>query len=131
MKKLIAILAVSLLLFGAVAAYADPMDNFVYGLSSGEQVSSAAVATGASLITGVLVLTDGTNAGTIIVYDNTSAAGTKVFEAVVTGASNFGGATFEIPIYCATGIYGAISGTGASFIIWYRKASSKYKIPVQ
>lgn len=88
--------------------------------SSGEKTASAAVTTQKSILGGVLIITDGTNDATIIIYDNASAAsGTKVWEAVVTGSDNYGGGIFPHPIRCSKGIYISIAGTGASAIVYY------------
>ena len=87
--------------------------------STGLLTADKTVITGKSILTGFLVVTDGTNNATIVIYDNTSAAGTELAKIVVLGASYFGGGTFEIPIRCTKGIYADITGTGASYIIYY------------
>jgi hypothetical protein len=88
--------------------------------SSGELTASAAVAAQKSILGGVLIMTDGTNDATIIIYDHaTAASGTKIWESVITGSDNYGGGIFPHPIRCANGIYVSISGTGASAIVFY------------
>ena len=87
--------------------------------STGTLTSSTSVATVAGQLTGVLVLTDGTNAATITLYDNKStSSGTVLFTATVPGTAYFGGATWEIPVRFTNGVYATISGTGASYIVY-------------
>jgi hypothetical protein len=89
-------------------------------ITSGIKNADAAVATKTGWLCGVLILTDGTNDATVVVYDNASAAsGTELFKAKVSGAGNFGGGTFEIPIRFSNGIYADVTGTGATYIIYY------------
>ena len=88
--------------------------------SSGEITASAALQAQGSLLDGVLVITDGTNDATIIVYDNASAAsGTKLFEAVVAGSNN--AELFKLPyaVKAENGLYVSVAGTGASCIVYF------------
>lgn len=87
--------------------------------STGIKTSSEGIVSGGGVLTGVLVMTDGTNAATITIYDNTTSSGTVLFKATVTGASYFGGATWEIPVRFSSGVYAVLSGTGASYILYY------------
>ena len=81
--------------------------------------SSAAVFTGKCYLRSVGVFTDGTNAATVTVYDNTSGAGKKVAGPyTIAGSSYFGGETMP-PTPCANGIYVVISGTGAGARVRY------------
>lgn len=85
----------------------------------GQQTTSKSLSVGPNLITGVLILTDGTNAATLTIYDNPSAAsGTVIFKSVVAGATNSTYFVFPNPIKTLSGIYASISGTGASYIIY-------------
>lgn len=112
MKRAIAV-AVALLFCLSIAQAAE------VSRSSGLKTSSAAIATTGGTLSGVLVTTDGTNAATITVYDHaSSASGTILFTCTVVGGAYFGGATWEKPIRYSNGIYAAISGTGASYIIY-------------
>jgi hypothetical protein len=90
-------------------------------VSSGLQTTSKAISgTGGSLC-GVLVTTDGTNNATVTIYNNaTGATAPVLFTATVVGASYFGGGTWDIPIKYNRGLYVAVSGTGASYIIYYK-----------
>lgn len=93
--------------------------------SSGLQTTSKAIVTRPCYITCVQLLADGTNAGTLTVYDNASAASGNVVSAVKTKAGDQ-----QIPepcvpdegVYCANGLYASVSGTGASYIVYYRLA---------
>ena len=117
MKRILCALILSLVLI-SVGASAQTRTS---AMSSGVKTSDTAIATGRSLLTGILLLTDGTNNASIIIYDAASATGTVLFKLAVPGAGNFGGATFEIPIRAQIGIYADVTGTGASYIIYYDK----------
>ena len=95
------------------------MSAFYPAISTGEKTSSETVKTGNGYLTSVLVITDGTNAATVIAYDNTSAAGKKLGEWTVAGATGYGGRNWTFPVAFATALHIAISGTGASAIIEY------------
>ena len=90
--------------------------------SSGLKTSSAVIVSegNAKRLCGVLVLTDGSNNATITLYDSsTGATGKILFKATIPAASRFGGAMFNIPVRASQGIYAQISGTGASYIVYY------------
>ena len=111
MKKWIVLL---LLLF-CLPAFA-----FEGAVSSGEQTADAAIYADAAWLTGIWVITDGTNDAKVIVYDNASAAsGTVIGEITITGSGNFGGRDFPFPVKMYNGIYVDVTGTGASYIIEY------------
>ena len=85
--------------------------------SSGLLTSDTAVMAKAGILKALIVLTDGTNDATAILYDNASAAsGTVLAKAIVTGSDNMGG---ELNIYAIArnGIFLDISGTGAEVIV--------------
>lgn len=89
-------------------------------LSSGEKTSSTAISAVPSFLTGVQIITDGTNNAKLILYDNASAAsGTVLLEMTIVGANNYGGRNWTFPIVCSNGIYAAVTGTGASYIVEY------------
>jgi len=90
-------------------------------ITTGEQTADGAMFSGSANITAIQVITDGTNDGKVVVYDNTAGSGKVVFECTVTGASHYGGRVFVPPIEVYTGIYADISGTGASYIIEYAR----------
>lgn len=94
-----------------------------YARTSYEITSSAAINAGVCRLTSVLVITDGTNAAVVILYDKPTAtgiaAGNKLGEWTVPGASLYGGRNWTVPVICQEGIYCTISGTGASAIVEY------------
>lgn len=89
-------------------------------ISSGIKNSDGQILTGKGLLTGCMVFTDGNNDATVVLYDNTSAAGKVITKFVVAAAENFGGVVFgAVSVVVETGIYLDISGTGATCIIYY------------
>jgi hypothetical protein len=89
--------------------------------SSGQKSASVAIVTGPGLLRGLIVEADGTNAATAIVYDGTSAAGTELMKIIVDATSTHEAEIFEHGISADTGIYLALSGTGAKAIVLYDK----------
>jgi hypothetical protein len=88
--------------------------------SSGLKTSSAVVRAAPGKLCGVEIVTNGTNAATIIVYDHaSSASGTVLFKGTVAGTDNYGGATFGFPVRAASGLYISVSGTEAAGIVYY------------
>lgn len=97
----------------------DPNIKPFYAISTGEKTTSALILTGLGAFCGVVINTDGSNNATIIIYDNTSAAGKKIHEQVVLGADITGGIVKWPPTDVLNGLYLSISGTGASAIVEY------------
>jgi hypothetical protein len=109
MKK--ALLIVIGILFLASLAVAQEPQFAQYSTKTG----SALVTTGKGLYHGIKVRTDGTNAQTIIVYDNTTASGTAIEPSGVwvTSATQRMAATGSIPPRpYFNGLYISISGSG-------------------
>jgi len=74
--------------------------------NSGVQTADALITTGAGYLYGLVVITDGTNALTVAVYDNTSASGVLIVPTLqypVTPRNNvhwfFPGIQFNLGIY--------------------------------
>jgi len=91
--------------------------------SSGLKTADATIVTGKSILAGVQIITDKTNDATVVLYDNTSAAGTEIFKAIVTGTDDT--IHFNVPdggISCDIGIYADITvAAGAmGYIVLYR-----------
>ena len=84
--------------------------------TSGELTGDGQVFTGPGRLTSVLIITDGTNDATVILYDNTSATGTKLWQGIVKGADNYGGRNWVFPVEFTNGVYRDLNGTGASCI---------------
>lgn len=92
--------------------------------SSGLVAASTAIMARSGRLTGLLALADGTNAATIILYDNaTAASGTVLAKIVVKATDTF--ETAHIPdagIDCLNGVYAALSGTGAACVVYFQAA---------
>lgn len=89
-------------------------------IASGEKTSSQCIVKGKAALTSLIVETDGTNDGTVAVFDGTSASGTtKVRGFTVPGDTHFGGNAINYPIAMDLGIFCTISGTGASYYADY------------
>lgn len=93
-------------------------------VSSGILNSSAAVLAGEGRVKSVVVLTDGTNAGTVIIYDNPTAASGTVLAKFVTAGADLTGGAVNLNILARTGIYASISGTGCTAIVHYQSGST-------
>ena len=55
-------------------------------ISLGEQTADGILHNGVTSLAAVQIITDGTNPATVILYDNTAASGTKVYEGGCPGA---------------------------------------------
>lgn len=82
-------------------------------------VASALVFDGKNQLRGISVNTDGTNAATVIVYDNTTAAGKILMKVAVPGASLHGGFSLDNPARAENGLYVSIAGTGAHCNVYF------------
>lgn len=89
--------------------------------STGKLTSSQLIVSRAGLLTSCLVRTDGTNAATVTIYDNTAASGKILGEWLVAGASGYGGRNWPEKAFAQfdIGLYISISGTGAWAIVEY------------
>lgn|SRR5690348_2545271 len=89
--------------------------------SSGEITSSKAVAARPGKLYALHVTADGTNAATVIVYDNaTTNSGTILAEVVVKAGETLGAP--QLPnagVLANNGIYVSISGTGAKCVVHF------------
>ena len=91
-------------------------------LSSGEKTTDAVIADRRSSLHGVLLIPDGTNDLTLVIYDNASAAsGTILFKAIVKGSdTSFQWLSPEGGIRAVNGMYADITTSGsASYIVHY------------
>lgn len=89
--------------------------------SSGLKSSSAVIAARPARLLGLQVLADGTNAATVIIYDNASAASGTILAKVIVDAT-LTAQDARIPlcgVAANNGIYASISGTGAECIVHY------------
>ena len=91
----------------------------MYGssISSGLKTADGIIRTGKCILTDVLIGTNGTNAVTLILYDNASAAsGNVLFKGQVVGA-NLAGEFTGMNVRGDLGIYADVTGTGAEFVV--------------
>ena len=89
--------------------------------SSDEQTADGIIANRTAILCGVMIISDGTNDPTVILYDNTAASGAKLFERSVDVSVEGFGSYIELPCVKAdNGIYLDITGTGASCIVYYK-----------
>lgn len=75
--------------------------------------------TGKALLCSVTVTTNGTNDGTVTVYDNTSASGTVLAAIGCPGTEDSKTVVFANPISAENGLHFTVSGTGANGNITY------------
>jgi anti-sigma-K factor RskA len=118
-KRMILWVAMAALLVCATA-YAQ---SFVNG--SGSKSASALILDGTGKLHGIVVTTDGTNAQTVDIYDNTSATGTKLIPTwVVTTSSTDRTQSigFYPPVNFNTGCYVNVSGSGTvGYVVYYTR----------
>ncbi len=88
--------------------------------SSGLKTADAAIAVGRNRINAITLLGDGTNAASIIVYDNaTTNSGTVLAKVTAAAATRLTHIIFENPVVAEDGIYADITGTNAEYIIYF------------
>lgn len=87
--------------------------------STGEITTSQVILDRPGNLSAVLIITDGTNPATVMLFDGMDANGKKLGEWSVPGASLYGGRNWTFPVQCKAGIYCTVSGTGASAIVEY------------
>lgn len=88
-------------------------------LSSGIKDADGQVVARDAHLVGVTILTNGSADATVELHAGTSTSGTKIFHAVVPGASKCGVFFLPVAVAAVGGIYLNLSGTGASCIIYY------------
>lgn len=89
--------------------------------SGGLKTSSELIKTGPGYFGGILILTDGTNAAIVTVYDNKNElSGKMLWKTKVPGSDEYGCGLFPKPIIFSNGCNVELSGTGASYIVYYR-----------
>lgn len=88
-------------------------------ISSGVLSADTLLFTGRNRINALTIFTDGTNAATVDLYDNTSAASKIAVKGKCLGTNLVNHIIFENPVIMENGIYADVTGTGASFIVYY------------
>jgi len=112
MKKLLCILAMVLMLAGAVQA-----QDFV--ISSGMTTTDRLIATGKCSYYGMMIVS-GASTAVVSIYDALTASGTTIAQGNCPIASGqcFVGLPFGVAVF--TGIYADTTGTGAAYTVFYR-----------
>ncbi len=88
--------------------------------SSGLLTADTAVLSAPGRLLSVQLIADGTNAATLIIYDNTSAAGTVLAKLSLAATGTYQDAHLPAEGFaCNKGIYADVTGTGAAFIIGF------------
>jgi hypothetical protein len=88
-------------------------------LSSGLLSADTLIWTGRGTVNALTVFTDGTNAATVTLYDNTTNSGTAIAQLICPGSQRTESQAWNLAIRCANGIYADVTGTGATFIVHY------------
>lgn len=91
--------------------------------SGGRITSSAVVSNAPGRLHGIVAEADGTNAATITIYDNASAASGTILAKIIVDATLTHENLIlpEVGIEANNGVYCEISGTGAAAIVYYSK----------
>jgi len=88
-------------------------------VSSGVLSADTLIATGRNRVNAITVFSDGINEATLELYDNTSAAGTVNVKGICLAVNKVSHLIFENPVKFENGIYANVTGTGASFIVYF------------
>lgn len=120
-KKILILISALFILCGTLWAF-EPEEfmDFTTTLTA-----DAAAVTGTGYLYGISCKTDGTNAVTFQIYDNTEASGTRIVQDYICSTSStnrvcvFG---WDPPIPFKTGVYVNITSTDASpdYVVYYR-----------
>lgn len=88
--------------------------------SSGLNTTDAAIASGRNRINAVTLIADGTNAASVIVYDNaSSASGTVLSKVTAVAGQGTVHVIFENPVIAENGVFADVTGTGAGYIVYF------------
>lgn len=90
--------------------------------SSGRKTSDTAIVATGAFLHGLILENDGTNASSVILYDNASAASGTVLAKILLPASSTTLALpliFNNPICANNGIYADVTGTGVAVTVYY------------
>ena len=89
-------------------------------ISSGLKTADGVISNGRNRVNAVTLIADGTNAASVLLYDNASAASGTVL-AKVTALTGQGTVhiIFENPVFAQNGIYADVTGTNAGYVVYY------------
>ena len=119
MKKLFIVCCVVLSLFVGQFAFAECRSTY-------ELVADTQVFAKRGSLCGITIITDGTNAARVILYDVADvgdiAVTNKIAEITVKGVDNYGGRIWDSGnnVQFTEGVYADVNGTGASYIIEWK-----------
>lgn len=89
--------------------------------SSGLKSADAAISAVGAYVHAVVLIPDGTNACSLVLYDNASTNSGLVLAKIALPASSTEQTqiTFNNPVSANLGIYADVTGTGANYIVYY------------
>lgn len=87
--------------------------------NTGQISASQLVATGKNRLNALSVVGDGTNAGTVTVYDNTAASGKIIAQGLTRASDVQQHIIFTNPVYAEIGLYVTIAGTNCKAIVYF------------
>lgn len=88
-------------------------------ISTGVLNADTLIFTGRNRINAVTVLTDGANAATVELKDGLDSSGAVKVTGKCVGANLINHFIFENPVLFQDGIFADVTGTGATFIVYY------------
>lgn len=88
-------------------------------ISTGVLDADTLIFNGRNRVNALTVITDGVNAATVDLYDNTTGTGTIRVKGQCVGASLNNHILFEKPVLFENGIFADVTGTGAKFIVFF------------
>lgn len=88
--------------------------------SSGLKSADAAICLIPAAVTALTLVSDGTNACSVVVYDDTaSATGTVLAKAVLAAGEGTVHLHWDAPVQGSHGLYADVTGTGAGYIVYF------------
>jgi len=88
--------------------------------SSGLKTTDSAIAVGRNRINAITLIADGTNAASVVVYDNaTTTSGTVLGKVTAVSGQGTVHVIFENPVIAENGVYADVTGTGAAYIVYF------------
>jgi len=88
--------------------------------SSGLKTADTAICPFRSRVNAITLIADGTNAASVVLYDNVSAAsGIELGKVTALAGQGTVHIIFENPVFAENGIYADVTGTNASYIVYY------------
>ena len=77
------------------------------------------IATGKNRLNALSVVGDGTNAGTVTIYDNTTASGKIIAQGLTRTTDVQQHIIFTNPVYAEIGLYVVVGGTNCKAIVYF------------